>query len=87
MAGNINSNIPTAVIHDTQTEAQIVSVEGTIYGGARAMSCHNVGAGAGTFDGIVVSPGEVINYPFCGTTYGPINYNGAGTALKIFVFR
>lgn len=87
MAGIINSNIPTTLIHNTLTEGQEVSEALTIVAGAKSVSVRNMGAADGIFDGMTIGPDEVFNYPWVGTTYDDIEVNGAGTTLKIFVFR
>lgn len=87
MAGNLNSQIPRRFPHNTATEAQEVNDENTIIAGAKAVSVKNTGAAQGTFDGIAIEPGEVVNYPFVGTNYGAIQYDARPTRFKIFVFR
>lgn len=87
MAGNINSNIPQTTVHDTLTEGQILTEAGTITAGAKSVSVRNIGAANGTFDGMTIEPDEVFNYPWVGSTYDLIAFNGTGTSLKIFVFR
>ena len=87
MAGNINTKIPLLNVHNTQTEGQVISEPIAITAGAKSVSVRNIGLADGLFDGMVIAPDEVFNYPWVGTTYDTIDVDGTGTELKIFVFR
>lgn len=88
MAGLINSQIGNiALPGNARVEAEVCSRAGTVFASARAMFFKNVGAVNGTVEGVPLTPGEVLNLPYCDRIYGDVAYDSSATSFKIIVVR